>query len=450
VTLLEPTAKLIDVVTRSIHFVCWNAAVCLSLCLAGRARAGLYYSGEPVAELPSQWRGFLLDQKALRMAGVKPAAGKPATPLRTRYEQAAAKLEEANRTRKLTAEESADLGALYVRLGEPAKAFAFLRQASREYPKSFHVVANLGTAAQLQGDLGQATTFLEEAVHLAPGKLQRAEELQLKLVRLRQRLPRDTQSLDDLFGVRFQTGDGSYQPGKLAIAEGKRLPHDAAALAQLLSLWLPADGRLLWQLAELANAEGDVRMAAAMMEGCVTEFGMSDPALRLHRRILRAAADALTKNDQTARALHAEHAAKSQARSKRPLLARLDADNSVPAAAGGSVPWAVLAETRVERGFKPVFPKYLQELAGKEIRLTGYVQPLGETLESSSFMLIEYPIGCWYCEMPDITGIVHVELAGGKTIEFDKKPITVLGKLKLNTANPEDFLFTLGEAKILD
>ena len=30
------------------------------------ARAGLYYSGEEIAPLPSQWRGFLLDQRILR------------------------------------------------------------------------------------------------------------------------------------------------------------------------------------------------------------------------------------------------------------------------------------------------------------------------------------------------------------------------------------------------
>ena len=56
----------------------------LALLVPATARAGLYYSGEPVAELPSQWRGFLLDQRALRMIAVPPKGAVPASPMRQR------------------------------------------------------------------------------------------------------------------------------------------------------------------------------------------------------------------------------------------------------------------------------------------------------------------------------------------------------------------------------
>src|SRR5205085_7628447 len=132
------------------------------------------------------WRGFLLDQRALRGIAVQPAAGGPASPLRVRYQAEAGKLEKARRERKLTADELADLGALYVRLGDITKAVELLRTAQREHPNHFHIIANLATAWQMQGDLDQAATALQQAVRLAPGKWQRAEELQLKLVRWRQ------------------------------------------------------------------------------------------------------------------------------------------------------------------------------------------------------------------------------------------------------------------------
>src|SRR5262249_4530168 len=86
--------------------------------LAPATKAGLYYTGEPIAELPSQWRGFLLDQRALRNLAVKPPAAAPAGPMRLRYEEAAAQLEKTARKRPLNADERADLGAVYVRLGE--------------------------------------------------------------------------------------------------------------------------------------------------------------------------------------------------------------------------------------------------------------------------------------------------------------------------------------------
>src|SRR5207248_3172631 len=156
---------------------------------------------------------------------------------------------------------------LYIRHGDPGKAVELLRSAQRKHPNHFHIVSNLGTAWQLQGELQQAAACLEQAVRLAPGKLQKAEESQLKLVRQRQRQSRGSDELDDLFGALFVGEQGKYEAGKLAAVERKKLPSDAVAVAQQLALWLPADGRLLWQLAELANAHGDVKTAAAIMDG---------------------------------------------------------------------------------------------------------------------------------------------------------------------------------------
>jgi hypothetical protein len=426
-----------------------SLAVLLALCgSAGGARAGLYYSGEKFAALPSQWRGFLLDQRTLRNIAVKPDRKTAASPARLRYQKAAAELVKLSRRRKLKADERAHLGALYVRLGEYGKAVEVLRAAQRLYPRHFRIAANLGTAWQLHGDLTQAAACLRQAVRLAPGKLQKAEEYQWKLVRLRQRQPRTAQTLDDLFGVRFVGDKGKYEPGKLAGAQRKKLPSDAAAVAQQLALWLPADGRLLWQLAELANAYGDVRTAAAMMDGCVTQFGIKDPLLRRHRQLTRAAADALAKSSPPDHKAHKG----LPARSRRPLLTRLDSQAlpKISATAINTLPWAVLAETTLDRKFRPTFPKYLKQLDGKKVVLSGFMQPLGEDFEANSFLLIEYPVGCWYCEMPEMTGIVLVELGGGKEAQFTRGLVKVVGKLKLNPKDPENFLFTISKAKVAE
>jgi tetratricopeptide (TPR) repeat protein len=427
------------------------AAVCLVLGLSSGAHAGLYYSGEPIAELPSQWRGFLLDQRTLRTLAVKPTPGTPAGPARARYEEAWAKLEKAARERKLTADELGDLGAILVRLGETGKAVELLRTAQREHPHHFVITANLGTAWQLQGDLEQAAACLKEAVRLAPGKYQKAEEYQLKLVRLRQREGRDGQGLDDLFGVRYVGENGKYEAGKIAEQQRKKLPADAVTVVQQLALWLPSDARLLWQLAELANAYGDVRIAAAILEGCATEFGLRMPELREHRQVVRAAADALAQSATDIKAAHEGHVAGVKPRSSRPLLHRLDLGSLPPIDPKGvnPLPWAVLGETTLDRRvFKPLFVKYLQELNGKEVVLTGFMQPFGDDLELSTFMLIEYPVGCWYCEMPEIVSIVLVELPADKTLTYRRGLVKVQGKLVLNSTDPENFLYTIDQAKV--
>src|SRR5262249_32855633 len=141
----------------------------LALCaLAPPASAGLYYSGEQYAELPSRLRGFLIDHRSLRTAGIERPGNLPPSPLRDDYLTAAERLEKLAKTRALTADETADLGALYVRLGKPEKATAVLLPAARKNPEHFRLTANLGTAFQVSGDLERAAGYLEEAVRLAP------------------------------------------------------------------------------------------------------------------------------------------------------------------------------------------------------------------------------------------------------------------------------------------
>ncbi len=417
----------------------------LWLWLPGYAMAGLYYSGETYAELPAQWRGFLLDQRALRLIGVKPASGNPASPGRLRY------LEEASRLEKIanpSADEIADLGGLYIRLGETGKAVTLLRPAQSQHPNHFRIVANLGTAWQLQGDLEQASRCLQQSVRLAPGKYQAAEEYHLKLVRLRQRQVAGRQELDDLFGLRYVSEKG-YEPGQIAAAELKKLPARGVAIVQQLALWLPADPRLLWQLAELANAHGDVKTAAAMMDGCVTQFGLQVPLLKQHRQLLRAAA--AESPPLGAKVVHeTKHIGTLATRSKRPLLTKLDQAPLPPIDASGInvLPWEVLADTVVDRRFRPAFARYLRDLDNKQVTINGFMQPLREDPDMAAFMFIEYPVGCWYCEMPETIGIIYVELPAGQTTRYTRGLVRVTGRLTLNANDPEDFLYAIRNARV--
>jgi hypothetical protein len=412
------------------------------------ACAGLYYSGETFAELPSRWAGFLLDHRALRTAGIdRPGTGPP-SPLRTEYRAAVGKLEQAVKSRPLTADESADLGALYVRLGMPEKAVEILRPAVRKSPDHFRVAANLGTAWQLAGDLEQAAAALEDAVRLAPEKLRGFEQSHLKLVRLRVRegpTARKPNAPDDLFGVKYVGETGKPEPGRIAPSEWKKLPDNAAAVVQSLALSLPADGRLLWQLGEIANAHGDVRTAAAILDGCVTEFGMGSPDLRARRQVYRAAADALAKTPD-----HEAHRGTFLAKSPRPLARRFDLSTLPPIRADGPnpLPWGLIGDTTVGGKAGPVFPKHLAELDGKTVVLTGYVQPVGDGLDFAGFLLLEYPVGCWFCESPGPTGLVSIDLEPGKRIGLKRGLVKVTGVLMLNRDNPEDFLFRVKDARV--
>ena len=75
------------------------------------------------------------------------------------------------------------------------------------------------------------------------------------------------------------------------------------------------------------------------------------------------------------------------------------------------------------------------------------MQPLGSDLDCAAFMLVENPIGCWFCEMPSMTGIVLVELEEGKTLKYMRGMLRVTGRLTLNATEPERFMFLVGDAK---
>ncbi len=403
--------------------------------LAVRAQAGLHYSAEVPAELPSQWRGFLVDHRGLRLIGVPPAPGNPLHLLREQYEESASNLESLAKKRTLTADESADLGAILVRLGRPGKAIEVLRPAVRANPEHFRLAANLGTAWQAQGDLNEAARALTEAVRLAPARWKSFEEAHLKLVRMRLRDPKNASTLDDLFGVDLKEPDAR-----------KKLPADAVAIVQQLALWLPGDARLLWLLGETANVHGDARTAAAILEGVVTEFAFTAPPARERRQEFRSAADAIAKLPDSE---HAKYRGDIAFKSNRPLIRTLDAA-VLPAIRPDGVnplPWAVLAETAIEKPFRPKFHAHLKKLDGKRVSLTGFMQPVTADLEVGGFMLIEYPVGCWFCETPEPAGMLYIEVAG-RSVPVKRGRIKVEGTLKLNSTDPEDFLFTLTGASV--
>ncbi|HEY1191196.1 MAG TPA: DUF3299 domain-containing protein, partial [Gemmata sp.] len=249
----------------------------------------------------------------------------------------------------------------------------------------------------------------------------------------------------DLFGVKFVGPSGAPEANALAEAERKKLPADALGVVQQLALWLPADARLLWQFGELCNALGDVRSAAAALDGCVTEFALAAPDLRKRRLLYRAAADELAKKPG-----HEQHRGTLKAKSSRPLIKAFDEALLPPIDKEGvnALPWPVLGATSVSTKGRVSFVKYLDQLDGKTVTLSGFMQPVKDELAATGFLLLEYPVGCWFCEIPDPTAMLNVELKTGKTTEFRKGLMKVTGTLVLNRTDPEGYLFSLKDAHV--
>jgi hypothetical protein len=390
--------------------------------IVNSAHAGLYLSIETVNPLPAKWSGFLTDHRRLRtLANPNLDTSRSASLIASTYADALLKLDAKAEKDPV---ELADLGALHLRRGYVEKALGVLRAAHTAHPRNFHIAANLGTAWQMAGDLAQAEAALADAVRLAPPEHRANEEAHRALVQARLK----------------------EKPGELDAMEPVPARPTAAdiAQAQLLALWLPQDGRLLWRLGELAKAAGDDRAAAGILDGCVTELGMKSVTLRKRRQAWRAAVEALELKEEHAKASPIAF------KSSRALARLLDESKLPKITADGvnALPWAALGETTIARPFKVQALDYVVKLDGKRVSLTGFMRPLeaSKAGDVSAFILTEYAVGCWFCENPEPNGIIAVELKDA--VESTRNAVRVEGVFELNRSDPEAYLFRLKEAKV--
>jgi tetratricopeptide (TPR) repeat protein len=308
---------------------CLEVILALGLAfMAGNSvRAGLYNTKEPrpgpevstdgVKPMPSKkFQDAFIGVRQIAVAGL------PGNTAHEHYLAARDELLRKARAGTLTVEERVDLSEYLIRLRQYEEAVELLESIAAQERWNFRLAANLATAHQLAGRLDRALSYLQQALDAWPAEVpgwipgqvawyRRAEQFQLKLVRLRLReqasaaggRSKPPETLDDLFSPRDQKApfrfvgeSGTYEAGKLAAAERSKLPEDALALVQQLVLWLPDDTRLYWLLGELYNADGDLETALRIFDDCVWNRRYDSAELKAHRQIV---ADAKAKAQPT-------------------------------------------------------------------------------------------------------------------------------------------------------
>ena len=297
----------------------WLGVVGLAWGWAGPpAWAGLYVSLEPLPiavdpagkaqPLPFGQLQFTLAE--LAAVGKPPLPGMAPTPERKAYLAARDRLLGGNTfTSRLTPEQTADLGAILIRLREYDPAITILRRATQQERPTFQSYTALAVLHLLRGEAHEALRVQQPALDIFPEQLPGATAAQtawyrqlertyfkrLIVLRARERDPVSgksplPESVDDLFGVRFVDEAGQYRPGQLAAAERQKLPADALAIVQQLVLWLPDDSRLYWLLGEVYAAQGDpasLQAAGKILDQCVDSRQFHPKELGEHRRVVR-------------------------------------------------------------------------------------------------------------------------------------------------------------------
>ncbi|VTS02692.1 tetratricopeptide repeat protein [Tuwongella immobilis] len=402
----------------------------LGLLIGTPVWAGIYCGIEPIAPLPTQMRGFLLDHRLLRALTLPPQSGLPESLLKQTYRQTLRQLLDLGATRPLTATELADVTALQLRLGEASAVVARLAPLSRQFADDHRIQSHLALAWFLQGDLARAIPLQQLAWELSPQEFREAERALLRLMQSRARNPK-SDGLDPILTLPATPSDADLTA--------------AVATLQRVALWLPADGRVLWQLGERVFQLGDLRTAVAILDGCVGEFALGNPELRRNRTKWREELDRIEADPMG----HLQARTRLAAKSNRPLLRRFDPAILPKIQPTGitPLPWPILGETSMGNRFPPRYPDYVTRLNGRRVQLTGFIQPVGDDPNGGTVILLEFPIGCWFCETPDFTGMIAVKLPPDRKIT-PRQAVQIEGKFRLNFENPEDYLFELDEVRI--
>ena len=84
--------------------------------------------------------------------------------------------------RNLNFRDLSDFAVIELKLGDKEKGLTILEELYRKRPTEYNIVANLGTAYELNGDLPKALEYLKKAVALNPGSHYGSEWIHIKIL----------------------------------------------------------------------------------------------------------------------------------------------------------------------------------------------------------------------------------------------------------------------------
>jgi len=114
--------------------------------------------------------------------------------------------------------------------------------------------------------------------------------------------------------------------------------------------------------------------------------------------------------------------------------------------------WELLSTRTIKKNsssgvYEPFFPPALAAINNTNVSLPGYMVPLKTATTHQTFLLSVLPVmQCQFCGEGDIPEMVEVFMA--KPIKFYKKPVTIQGKLIINSNNPDGATFQLQNAVV--
>ena len=95
--------------------------------------------------------------------------------------------------------------------------------------------------------------------------------------------------------------------------------------------------------------------------------------------------------------------------------------------------------------YVPVFSDAAKQLEGKTVSVSGYIVPFDGMFKPQHIILSALPLSsCFFCGVGGPETVMEVFLK--EPIKYTESPVTVSGKLKLNSSDYEKLMYVLEEA----
>ena len=122
----------------------------------------------------------------------------------------------------------------------------------------------------------------------------------------------------------------------------------------------------------------------------------------------------------------------------------------MPPAVDGGVPWEDLMRARVRYGDRKLiadFPPEIADLAGRTVRLWGFMMPLEPDLRQSRFLLASNPPSCFFHVPGGPAGTVEVFAPDGIEVSWD--PVVLEGRFEPQQASETGVVYRLHDARLV-
>ncbi len=100
-----------------------------------------------------------------------------------------------------------------------------------------------------------------------------------------------------------------------------------------------------------------------------------------------------------------------------------------PAATLAALPMSELGGFAYEPKMK--LPDIVTKWNGARVRATGYINPMKQTRDLQSFLLVKDLGSCCFGKFPQTNHYVDVKLKPGQSVNYNREPVTVEGVIKV-------------------